>query len=96
MALKRRFSLGFMFLEVTWIGIALGLFCAAFQGSEPDDVRAMFFSAGVLASGAAIGGMFGRMITGVYFTLIAFALLGIGLFLDAYLGPYIFVRILGL
>ena len=85
MALKRRFSLGFMFLEVTWIAIALGLFCAAFQGSKPNDVRAMFFAAGVLASGTAIGGVFGRMITGVYCALAAFALLGIGLALVGYL-----------
>lgn len=76
-----------MFLEVAWIAIALGLFCAAFQGSEPDDVRAMFFSAGVLASGAAIGGMFGRMITGVYCALIAFALLAIGPAVFNYLLP---------
>jgi hypothetical protein len=79
MALKRRFSLGFLFMEVTWIGIALGLFCAAARGSKPDDARAMFFAAGMLASGAAIGGLFGRMITGVYWTLVAFALLAIGL-----------------
>src|SRR5262245_47611840 len=64
LGLSRQFSLSFMLFQVAWISIALGLFRAATQGALPYVVRAMFFVAGLLATGAVIGGLFGRMITG--------------------------------
>jgi hypothetical protein len=66
MSSKRQFSLGYLFLEIFWIALALGLTTQVFR---LDDEAAIWFSAILLllaaqAWGAAVGGLFQRMKTG--------------------------------
>ena len=73
---KRQFSLGYLMLETFWVALALGSFRAAM--SLPEDFEwlglpAILFS--IDAAGAAIGGLYGRMIMGA---LIAIGLILIG------------------
>lgn len=70
---KRQFSLGYMLLEISWIGIALGLICASLGPIKPE-AQAAFVIAGMLAGSAAIGGLFGQMALGVYCTLAGFGM----------------------
>lgn len=73
---KQQFSLSYLMLETFWVASALGSFRAGM--SLPDDFEwlglpAILFS--VASAGAAIGGLYGRMIMGA---LIAIALMLIG------------------
>jgi hypothetical protein len=56
---KRQFSLGYLLLEIFWVGAALGLFRAAV--AVDDSASQPLLLAGIGATGAAIGGLSGRM-----------------------------------
>ncbi|MGI8978942.1 MAG: hypothetical protein ACR2FY_06935 [Pirellulaceae bacterium] len=68
MTSKVQFSLAYLFLEIFWIALALGLATQAFRLS--DDAASRFSVALLLLSaqslGAAIGGLFHRMKTGFF------------------------------
>ncbi|HEY2411750.1 MAG TPA: hypothetical protein VGI40_05890 [Pirellulaceae bacterium] len=67
MLAKQQFSLGYLMLEIFWVAAALGFFRAAFsQNTIPYVATSVFLFIGVTATGAAIGGLFGRMANGAY------------------------------
>ena len=78
----RQFSLGYLLLEIFWIAAALGSFRAiAAVPEEYSDAGALLLLMGVVATGAALGGAFRRMTTGVVVAVILVALaLVVGLF----------------
>jgi hypothetical protein len=76
---KRQFSLGYLLLEMLWVSLAIGFSCkvaAAWQVPVYDDavviVNVCSLIAGLACWGAAIGGLFGRMIIGAVTALAAF------------------------
>jgi hypothetical protein len=68
---RQQFSLNFLLVEVFWLAVALALFRAgaSFERQASGTGLPLFF-AGLMAFGAAVGGLFGRM---------AIAAIGIGL-----------------
>jgi hypothetical protein len=76
MSHARQFSLAYLFWEIFWLAAALGCVTQAFRLSEPFWVVALIY--GILCSGVAIGGLFGRSTIGFLVTLavVAFVILG--------------------
>jgi len=68
MTSKPQFSLAYLFLEIFWIAVALGLMMQAFR--LPGDEEGLALALLLLSAqawGAAIGGLFHRMKTGFFF-----------------------------
>ena len=79
---KRQFSLGYLLLEISLVGAAMGMFRAATALPEGYEALGLvLLVASVGAGGAAIGGLFGRMLEGVFWA-IAFGILA-ALFMPA-------------
>ena len=68
MTKRPQFSLAYLFLEIFWIAVALGLMTQAFR--LPGDEEGLTLALLLLSAqawGAAIGGLFHRMRTGFFF-----------------------------
>ena len=88
---SRQFSLGYLFLEVFWFGVALGLSVAVWNLSQMrargvpfDNLQGITVATAAtlapIAWGTAIGGLFRRMKQGAVFGLLAVAFLVFVLF----------------
>ncbi len=76
---RPQFSLSYLFAEVFWIAAALGCATQAFRlprATDVDLLQALLLCISGLFAGAAVGGLFGRMIIGF---LAAFGIIVAGL-----------------
>jgi len=65
-----QFTLSYLFRIIFWIAVSLGLFRAS---AAFDDIRSLvLFLMATAAAGAAVGGLFGKMIVGALIALIIF------------------------
>ena len=82
MAKPRQFSLAYLFLETFWIAAALGCVLQAMRlprAWEDLDIALLVLAA--LFSGAAVGGLFGRMAFGFTCALATVAMFLVAVFL---------------
>jgi hypothetical protein len=73
---KRQFSLGFLLIELTCVGVALSLFRAV-SLFEMEPIGLAFLVGAVLVSGAAVGAWFGRPGSGAAVALVALFVLAL-------------------
>jgi dolichyl-phosphate-mannose--protein O-mannosyl transferase len=62
---KRQFSLAYLFLETFWVAVALALTRVYFVTPRSSDWLKVLIVAGIIAWGAAIGGVFHRITLGM-------------------------------
>lgn len=71
---KRQFSLAYLLLEIFWVGAALGLFrVAAYTDYH---INPLLLLPAIVATGAAIGGLFKRMASGAAWAVVVAIVVG--------------------
>ena len=67
---KRQFSLAYLFLEVFWIAVGLGIAIQIHQMSRESNLWPALLYLDIIVWGAAIGGLFKRMEAGAVISLV--------------------------
>ena len=75
MAAAFQFSIRTLLLQTALIGASLGSFGASLRLQPSPETRAWLFLGGCVAAGAAVGGLFGKPMRGVFCVLTAFLVL---------------------
>jgi hypothetical protein len=70
---KRQFSLAYLLLEIFWVGAALGLFRLA---AADYHINPLILLPAIVATGAAIGGLFKRMADGAAWAVVVAIVVG--------------------